>query len=107
MHAAQYVDHERVTATSEIVSTGFVFLFVGPDFVITVRQGTVMELGSLRADLSADPRLLAGGPWSVAHAVLDRLVDAYVETNLAEALAGVSRLAHSGPDKCTLRDPQA
>ncbi|WP_433832708.1 magnesium and cobalt transport protein CorA [Actinoplanes sp. CA-015351] len=85
MHAAQYLDHERVTATSEIVSTGFVFLFVGPDFVITVRQGTVMELGSLRADLSSDPQLLAGGPWSVAHAVLDRLVDRYVD--IAGAMA--------------------
>jgi magnesium transporter len=40
VRAAQYVEHERVTATSEIVSTGFVRLFVGPHFVITVRQGT-------------------------------------------------------------------
>ena len=79
LRAAQYVEHERVTATSEIVSTGFVRVFVGPQFVITVRQGSVMELSSLRAVLSADPLLLAGGPWSVAHAILDRLVDAYVD----------------------------
>ena len=79
VRAAQYVDHERVTATSEIVSTGFVRLFAGPHFVITVRQGTVMELSSLRADLSAHPEMLARGPWSVVHAILDRLVDAYVD----------------------------
>ncbi|MBL7252949.1 magnesium and cobalt transport protein CorA [Paractinoplanes lichenicola] len=79
VRAAQYVEHERLTATSEIVSTGFVRLFVGPHFVITVRQGTVMELSSLRADLSADPRALAQGPWAVVHAILDRLVDAYVD----------------------------
>ncbi|XVU28227.1 magnesium and cobalt transport protein CorA [Actinoplanes sp. CA-054009] len=80
VRAAQYVEHERITATSEIVSTGFVRLFVGPHFVITVRQGRVMELSSLRADLSADPRALAqGGPWAVVHAILDRLVDGYVD----------------------------
>ncbi|WP_127504348.1 magnesium and cobalt transport protein CorA [Actinoplanes solisilvae] len=72
VRAAQYVEHERVTA-------GFVRLFVGPHFVITVRQGTVMELSSLRADLSSDPAALARGPWSVVHAILDRLVDGYVE----------------------------
>ncbi|MBM2615063.1 magnesium transporter CorA [Actinoplanes sp. LDG1-06] len=79
VRAAQYVEHERVTATSEIVSTGFVRLFVGPHFVITVRQGTVMELSSLRADLSSDAKTLAHGPWSVVHAILDRLVDVYVD----------------------------
>ncbi len=85
VRAAQYVEHERVTATSEIVATGFVRLFVGPHFVITVRQGTVMELSSLRADLSAEAETLAGGPWSVVHAILDRLVDVYVD--IAAAMA--------------------
>ncbi|MEU4242494.1 magnesium and cobalt transport protein CorA [Actinoplanes sp. NPDC026619] len=79
VRAAQYVEHERLTSTSEIVSTGFVRIFVGPDFVITVRQGTVMELGSLRADLSSDPEALVNGPWAVVHAILDRLVDGYVD----------------------------
>jgi magnesium transporter len=79
VRAAQYVEHERFTATSEIVSTGFVRLFAGPDFVITVGQGTVMELGSLRADLGSDPVALTQGPWAVVHAILDRLVDVYVD----------------------------
>ena len=79
VRAAQYVEHERVTATSEIVSTGFVRIFVGPHFVVTVRQGTVTELSSLRADLRPDPETLARGPWSVVHAILDRLVDVYVD----------------------------
>ncbi|WP_433379377.1 magnesium and cobalt transport protein CorA [Actinoplanes sp. CA-142083] len=79
VRAAQYVEHDRFTATSEIVSTGFVRLFVGPRFVITVRQGTVMELGSLRADLGSDPVTLTQGPWAVVHAILDRLVDVYVD----------------------------
>ncbi|BBH69364.1 magnesium transport protein CorA [Actinoplanes sp. OR16] len=68
VRAARYRRHERI-------STGFVRLFAGPDFVITVGQGTVMDLNSLRAD----PRAPAGGPWSVVHAILDRLVDDYVD----------------------------
>jgi magnesium transporter len=79
VRAARYVEHERITATSEIVSTGFIRLFVGPHFVITVRQGTVMEFGSLHADLCSHSAMLAHGPWSVAHAILDRLVDVYVD----------------------------
>jgi magnesium transporter len=79
IRAAHYAEHERFTATSEIVSTGFVRLFVGPHFVIAVRQGTVMELSSLRFELSSTPKRLAGGPWSVVHEILDRLVDGYVD----------------------------
>ncbi|WP_433796844.1 magnesium and cobalt transport protein CorA [Actinoplanes sp. CA-252034] len=79
VRAAHYAEHERLTATSEIVSTGFVRLFVGPHFVIAVRQGTVTELSSLRLELSGIPEKLAGGPWSVAHEILDRLVDVYVD----------------------------
>ncbi|GAA2635313.1 magnesium and cobalt transport protein CorA [Paractinoplanes durhamensis] len=69
VRSAQYVDHEQITATSEIVSTGFIRVFVGPHFVITVRQGTVLDHSTLDA----------GSPWSVVHAILDRLVDDYVE----------------------------
>jgi magnesium transporter len=76
--AARFLDHERV-------DTGFVRIFVGPDFVVTVRQGAVMELSSLRADLSADPKMLSVGPWSVVHAILDRLVDGYVDVAAAMA----------------------
>jgi magnesium transporter len=45
-------------------------------FVVTVRQGAVGELRSVRADLEASPQLLAQGPWAVVHAVYDRVVDA-------------------------------
>ena len=79
VRVAHYVEHERFTATAEIVSTGFVRVFVGPHFVITVRQGTVMELSSLRAELGSGPQGRADGPWSVMHAILDRLVDLYVD----------------------------
>lgn len=34
-----YVEHEELTATSEVVNTGEIMVFVGADFVITVRHG--------------------------------------------------------------------
>jgi len=79
VRAAQYLEHEQLTTTSEIVSTGFVRIFAGPRFVITLSQGTVMELGSLRADLGSDPMTLTQGPWAVVHAIMDRIVDGYVD----------------------------
>jgi magnesium transporter len=83
VRAARYVEHERIMATSEIVSTGFVRLFVGPHFVITVRQGSVMDFSSLRDRLDAEPELPAQGPWAVAYTILDHLVDVFVETAAA------------------------
>jgi magnesium transporter len=95
VRAAQYVEHEQLTTTSEIVSTGFVRIFAGPRFVLTMSQGTVMELGSLRSDLGSDPMTLTQGPWAVVHAILDRIVDGYVDiaaemqTDVDEAEAAV------------------
>jgi magnesium transporter len=93
VRAAHYAEPERFTATSEIVSTGFVRIFVGPHFVIAIRQGTVMELSSLRLELSGTPQKLAGGPWSVVHEILDRLVDTYAD--IAEALQADVDLAEA------------
>jgi magnesium transporter len=79
VRAAGYVEHNEITATSEIIHTGEVRLFVHDDFVISVRQGTVVELASARAELEDDRELLAEGPWSVVHAIFDRVVDGYLE----------------------------
>ncbi|GHE75964.1 magnesium and cobalt transport protein CorA [Streptomyces lavendulocolor] len=73
-----YVDHERLTATSEVVTTGEIMVFVGPDFVVTVRHGRHGSLGPLREDLEADPEQLAKGPAAVLHAIADHVVDGYL-----------------------------
>ncbi|MGI5214397.1 magnesium/cobalt transporter CorA [Plantactinospora sp. CA-290183] len=83
IRAAGYVEHAEITASSDIIHTGEVRLFVGEHFVVTVRQGSVGELASVRSDLEAHPELLAGGPWAVVHAVFDRMVDVYVEITAA------------------------
>jgi len=59
------------------VETGQVSIFLGADFVVTVRQGKGVELGAVRADLEAREHLAAHGPTAVAYSVCDRIVDGY------------------------------
>ncbi len=73
-----YVEHQELTATSEVVDTGEIMLFVGADFVITVRHGRHGSLGPLREELEANPEQLAKGPAAVLHAVADHVVDEYL-----------------------------
>ncbi len=78
IRTVHYVEHSELTETSEVVETGDVMMFLGGDFVITVRHGAPTELRSLRADLEAKPELLSQGPWAVAHGIYDRVVDSYL-----------------------------
>jgi len=73
-----YVDHTSIAETAEVVSTGEIMVFVGADYVITVRHGDQTELSSLRHRMEASPDLLALGPTVVLHAVADRVVDSYL-----------------------------
>ncbi|MER6071228.1 magnesium/cobalt transporter CorA [Streptomyces sp. NPDC001817] len=73
-----YVEHEQLTATSEVVNTGEIMVFVGEDFVITVRHGRHGSLGPLREELEAHPQQLAKGPAAVLHAIADHVVDDYL-----------------------------
>ncbi len=79
VRTARYVEHEELTDTSEIVETGDLMFFVGQHFVITVRHGDVSPLRPIRADLERSPGLLGLGPWSVVYAILDRVVDTYIQ----------------------------
>ncbi|WP_430382430.1 magnesium/cobalt transporter CorA [Streptomyces sp. P10-4] len=73
-----YVEHEQLTATSEVVDTGEIMVFVGKDFVVTVRHGRHGSLGPLREELETDPQQLAKGPAAVLHAIADHVVDEYL-----------------------------
>jgi magnesium transporter len=57
LRPARYVDE------TETVVFGEVEIFVGPQFVITVRHGDAPELGSVRRRLEARPDLLAEARW--------------------------------------------
>ncbi|MFF6997000.1 magnesium and cobalt transport protein CorA [Streptomyces sp. NPDC008313] len=78
-----YVEHQELTATSEVVDTGEIMVFVGHDFVITVRHGRHGSLGPLREELEADAAQLAKGPAAVLHAIADHVVDEYLHVTEA------------------------
>ncbi|MFD5555818.1 MULTISPECIES: magnesium and cobalt transport protein CorA [unclassified Streptomyces] len=73
-----YVEHAELTATSEVVDTGELMVFVGRGFVITVRHGQHGSLGPVREELESEPERLAKGPAAVLHAVADHVVDDYL-----------------------------
>jgi magnesium transporter len=62
---------------SDTIEGGQVALFMGPDYVVTVRQGARFELESVRRDLEEHADVLKQGPAAVVHAVCDRVVDVY------------------------------
>jgi magnesium transporter len=85
LKTAAYVDHEMLTATSEVVDTGEVMVFVGSHYVITVRHGQHGGLAELRRGLERQRELLCQGPSAVLYAVADHVVDAFVD--VADAVA--------------------
>ena len=80
-----YVPHESVVLAHEIVETGEVMIFVGRDFVVTVRHGEHGGLSDVRKSMDANPEQLRLGPFAVMHAIADDVVDHYLEvTRLME-----------------------
>jgi magnesium transporter len=83
LRTARYVD-ER-----EEVEFGEVSIFVGPGFIISVRQG-ITDLHGARLRLESRPHLLEEGPASVLWAIVDKIVDDYapvvegLETDITE-----------------------
>jgi magnesium transporter len=59
------------------VEFGELHVFVGPDFVVTVRHGEQPDLSQVRGRLEAEPELLRLGPEAILSAILDRVVDDY------------------------------
>jgi magnesium transporter len=68
-----YVDEE------DAVETGEISLFVGHDFVISVRHGSGGGLSDTRQRLEGMSTVLAHGPSAVVYAVCDQVVDRYEE----------------------------
>jgi magnesium transporter len=70
----------------EEVEFGEISIFIGPGFVITVRQGVASELHAARLRLEQHEDLLRAGPDAVLWAILDKVVDDY-----APVVAGLER----------------
>ncbi|MET9785066.1 magnesium and cobalt transport protein CorA [Streptomyces canus] len=71
LSAARYLD------APEEVDFGELHVFVGPDFVITVRHGAAPDLSAVRHRMEETPELLSLGPEAVLYAILDTVVDGY------------------------------
>ncbi len=78
-----YIGHDQPGTENQIVETGEVMVFVGPDFVITVRHGKHSSLKDVRSRLEDDPEQLALGPAAVLHSIADRVVDTYLDVTEA------------------------
>ncbi|MCX4584944.1 magnesium and cobalt transport protein CorA [Streptomyces sp. NBC_01481] len=78
LRAARYLDAQ------EEVEFGELHVFVGRDFLITVRHGAAPDLSAVRHRMEKTPELLALGPEAVLYAILDAVVDGY-----APVVAGV------------------
>lgn len=90
---ARYVD------TDEIVDIDQIMVFLGDDFVVTVRHGRSTALSTVRQALEADPDRLQWGPVSVLYAVADLVVDDYavVMRGLDEDVDQIAEQVFSGP----------
>jgi magnesium transporter len=75
----------RYRDPTEVVELGEILIFLGKDYILTVRHGEASALKRVRERLEADPELLKHGPGAVLHAIVDQVVDDY-----APALAGLS-----------------
>jgi magnesium transporter len=61
----------------DAVETGEINLFVGRNFVVSVRHGEGTELHTARLDLEQRTQILGHGPSAVVYAICDRVVDSY------------------------------
>ncbi|MCW2764573.1 MAG: magnesium transporter CorA [Nocardioides sp.] len=66
-----YIDED------DAVETGEINLFVGHNFIISVRHGQGVELHSAREYLESAESVLTHGPTAVVYAVCDTVVDGY------------------------------
>jgi magnesium transporter len=71
LRAARYLDDR------EEVDFGELHVFVGPDFVLTVRHSEAPDLAEVRQRLEDDVELLRRGPEAVLYAIMDTVVDGY------------------------------
>ena len=58
-----YVQHDSMANVREIVKTGEITIFVGRDFVVTVRHGEHASLAELRKRMDSTSASLLLGPF--------------------------------------------
>ncbi len=112
LRAARYLDDV------EELDFGEIHVFVGRNFVLTVRHGQAGELAGVRRRLEDEPELLRRGPEAVLYAILDAVVDGYapviaglqhdideIETEVFNGDPKVSRRIYELSQEVTTRRP--
>jgi magnesium transporter len=95
LHPARYLD------VTEEVEFGELHVFVGPDFVVTIRRAPYPDIAHLRNRLEATPDLLRRGPLAILHGLLDDVVDGY-----APVIAGLENDIDEIQDQLFSREPK-
>ena len=97
LKTARYVDPR------EVITLGDIMLFVGRDFIVSVRHGEGSALREVRERVESDPDMLRCGPGTVLHAIVDHVVDDYfpalegVENDIDEIEAEVFSSSRENP----------
>jgi magnesium transporter len=80
------------------ITTGELMCFIDSHFIVTVRHGEGHPLSTVRHDLEQKPQLLKLGPYSVLHAVADRIIDGYtaIATLLEQEVVAVENKVFTG-----------
>lgn len=71
LRPARYLDAQ------EDVEFGEIHIFVGADFVVTVRHSEAPDLSGARKRMEGDPDLLRLGPEAILYSIMDQVVDGY------------------------------
>jgi magnesium transporter len=80
-------------------------LMIGDRFLVTVHSGNRRSLAAVREQCSKHDHLLAGGPMTLCHRILDRMVDSYrpeVEL-LSDQLDELEERVFERPDESLMR----
>ena len=99
LRSARYLDDV------EEVEFGEIHLFVGANFVLTVRHSQAPDLAAVRRRMEDDPELLSLGPEAVLYAILDSVVDGYapVVAGLQNDIDEIETQVFSGDPKVSRR----
>ncbi|GIH97028.1 magnesium/cobalt transporter CorA [Planobispora siamensis] len=96
----------RYVEESSDIEVGEINLFLGGDFVISVRHGQANPLNGVRRRVESDPDLLAAGPAGVLYAICDQVVDTYsrISHEVEADLIALERRVFSGEDADVIED---
>lgn len=65
-----------------LISTGEILCFIGSYFIVVVRHGNGAPLNNTRHALESNPEQMAKGPYAVLHAILDHVIDCYIDISV-------------------------